>query len=409
MSIDRITTRFIDSDGLDIGCHLVTKEYLMEVYPDIIREFKDSGFFTWGAGQNTAKASSAGWLGNNNGATTIINSPIQTVAGGLNWLDIVPGAAIKTDGSLWVWGGNVDGRVGDNSTTDRSSPVQTFAGGTNWKQVSGGYFATSSIKDDGTLWTWGYNFNGQLGNNSVGARSSPVQTISGGSNWKRVSMGDAFAAATKTDGTLWLWGQNACGQLGDGTIVSKSSPVQTVSTGTNWKEASAGLRQTAAIKTDGTLWLWGRGPYGAVGDLTTTNRNSPVQTVAGGSNWRRVDTYATTAAIKTDGTLWVWGRGQYGEMGNNNTIHQSSPIQTISGGSNWVQISTGIRFVTAIKSDGTLWSWGNGNRGNHGDNTNLNRSSPIQTISGGTTWVCVVAGKNVVRTTAAIKELGSCY
>ena len=153
-------------------------------------------------------------------------------------------------GSLWTWGYNDYGGLGDNTNTRKSSPVQTIAAGTNWKQVSCGDSHTSAIKTDGTLWVWGWNYFGQLGDNTTASKSSPVQTISGGTNWKQVAGGGAHTAAIKTDGTLWSWGYNGAGQLGDNTTIAKSSPVQTISAGTDWKQVAGGASHTAAIKDD---------------------------------------------------------------------------------------------------------------------------------------------------------------
>ena len=152
------------------------------------------------------------------------------------------------DGTLWTWGYNPYGSLGDNTTTNKSSPVQTIAGGTNWKQVSASGSHTAAIKTDGTLWTWGQNNFGQLGDNTTTSKYSPVQTIAGGTNWKQVSCGTMHTAAIKTDGTLWIWGSNSYGQLGDNTTTYKSSPVQTISAGTDWKQVSCGYNHTAAIK-----------------------------------------------------------------------------------------------------------------------------------------------------------------
>ena len=179
--------------------------------------------------------------------------------------------------------------------------MQTIAAGTNWKQVSSGRHHTAAIKTDGTLWLWGRNSYGQLGDNTIAAKSSPVQTIAGGTNWKLVGCGQYHIAAIKTDGTLWLWGQNSFGRLGDNTVVNKSSPVQTISAGTNWKQVSSGAYHTAAIKTDGTLWTWGYNNFGTLGDNTVANRSSPVQTIAGGTNWKLVSGGSYhTAAIRED-------------------------------------------------------------------------------------------------------------
>jgi alpha-tubulin suppressor-like RCC1 family protein len=303
---------------------------------------------------------------------------------------------------LWLWGLNDFGKLGDNTVTNKSSPVQTISSGTNWKQVSAGENYVTSIKTDGTLWLWGQNNRGQLGDNSIINRSSPVQTVSGGATWKQVSAGYSHTAAIKTDGTLWIWGGNLSGQLGDNTRTLKSSPVQTISGGTNWKQVSAGNDYTAAIKTDGTLWLWGNADSGQLGDNTVADKSSPVQTISGGTNWKQVvcgDSH--TAAIKTDGTLWLWGANLSGQLGDITVTNKSSPVQTISGGTNWKQVVCKLNHTASIKTDNTLWVWGNGSNGRLGDNSITSKSSPIQTSAGGTDWKQVSVGQNY---TVAIRE-----
>jgi len=343
------------------------------------------------------------WGRNNNGQLGIsdINhrsSPIQTIAGGINWSKISAGGyhtvAIKSDNTLWTWGRNESGNLGDNTTIHRSSPVQTIAGGSNWSSVAGGYSITGAIKTDGTLWVWGKNNYGQLGDNSITNWSSPVQTIAGGSNWSSFYSGGAsFSGGIKTDGTLWVWGRNDLSLLGDNTQIHRSSPVQTIAGGTNWKQAAGGTDHTAAIKTDGTLWVWGRNINGQLGiNSTTAPVSSPIQTISGGTNWRTLATgIYNTMAIKTDGTLWGWGWNPYGVLGDNSTIWKSSPVQTVAGGTNWAQVSTGYN-TAAIKTDGTLWAWGRNSYGQLGDNTVIGKSSPVQTIASGSNWATVSVG-----------------
>jgi len=254
--------------------------------------------------------------------------------------------------TLFTWGkGSTYGGLGDNTILDKSNPAQTITGGINWKQVAGGYNHTAAIKTDGTLWCWGYNVTyGQLGDNTIVHRSSPVQTVAFGKNWKQVSCGDRYTASIKTDGTLWCWGYNIYGQLGDNTVVNKSSPVQTVAFGNNWKQVSCGVVNTASIKTDGTLWAWGYNLDGGLGDNTTTNKTSPVQTISYGTNWKQVLYIQgkTNAAIKTDGTLWTWGDNFYGQIGDNTVTSRSSPVQTSAYGNNWKQVSCGYYHTVAV-------------------------------------------------------------
>ena len=355
--------------------------------------FRDGNLFTWGRG-------TYGQLGNN--TTTNKSTPVTTFAGGTNWKQVSFGgnffighcAAIKTDGTLWTWGKGNYGQLGNNTATDKSTPVTTFAGGTNWKQVSSGYSHCAAIKTDGTLWTWGRGTNGQLGNAVTTNASTPVTTFAGGTNWKQVSAGGAFTAAIKTDGTLWTWGTGGSGQLGDNTTTNKSTPVTTFAGGTNWKQVSGGGEFCAAIKTDGTLWTWGYGNSGRLGNNTATNKSTPLTTFAGGTNWKQVSAGVfQCAAIKTDGTLWTWGRGTYGQLGNNTTTNKSTPVTTFAGGTNWKQVSSGRSHCTAIKTDGTLWTWGRGNYGQLGTNdTTTNKSTPVTTFAGGTNWKQVSSG-----------------
>jgi alpha-tubulin suppressor-like RCC1 family protein len=298
-------------------------------------------------------------LGNN--STIRRSSPVQTISGGTNWRSVGGGAdwvqAIKTDGTLWGWGQNNGGKLGNNlqdSVNATLSPVQTIAGGTNWlRVVRGGCTHSAAIKTDGTLWLWGRGLSGGLGNNGTTDRSSPIQTISGGTNWKSASIGRCNSAATKTDGTLWLWGGGEAGAIGDNSIIFRSSPVQTISGGTNWRSVALAECMTAAIKTDGSLWTWGLGDLGRLGNNSTTNRSSPVQTISGGTNWRAVDAKIFGGvAIKTDGTLWGWGSGYRGALGNNinqgATAGSSSPVQTISGGTDWRRVAAAASVTAAL-------------------------------------------------------------
>ena len=355
--------------------------------------FREGNLFTWGRNLY-------GNLGDN-ARTDARSTPVTTFAGGTNWKQVSSGnnhcAAIKTDGTLWTWGINSSGQLGDNTRTARCTPVTTFAGGTNWKQVSAGSNHCAAIKTDGTLWTWGNNGYGRLGNNIITIRSIPVTTFAGGTNWKQVGAGTNHCAAIKTDGTLWTWGINSSGELGDNTTTTRSTPVTTFAGGTNWKQVSGGYGHCAAIKTDGTLWTWGRAVDGRLGDNTTTNKRTPVTTFAGGTNWKQVSAGSFhCAAIKTDGTLWTWGSGADGRLGTNDTTtNKLTPVTTFAGGTNWKQVGTGgNNHCAAIKTDGTLWTWGNNGYGKLGDNTIISRSTPVTTFAGGTNWKQVGAGSN---------------
>jgi len=295
---------------------------------------------------------------------------------------------------LWTWGSGTSGKLGTNNATTKSTPVTTFAGGTNWKQVSsGGNEHCTAIKTDGTLWTWGLGTSGQLGNNTVTNKSTPVTTFAGGTNWKQVSAGGNHCTAIKTDGTLWTWGRGNVGQLGNNTATTKSTPVTTFAGGTDWKQVSSGGFHCTAIKTDGTLWTWGGGGSGRLGTNDVTTKSTPVTTFAGGTDWKQVSSGGFhCTAIKTDGTLWTWGAGTSGQLGDNTATTKSTPVTTFAGGTNWKQVSSGNNHCAAIKTDGTLWTWGYSSQGQLGDNTVTNKSTPVTTFAGGTNWKQVSAG-----------------
>jgi len=386
---NNICTRFYDDNGVDIGCDLISKEFMIENYPSLVSWAKAPALWVWGNSSNFV-------LGD--GFATDRSSPVQTISTSSNWKSVSAGgchsAAIKTDGTLWLWGNTFStGAIGNNVSgiIQYSSPVQTISGGTNWKQISMGDVHSTAIKTDGTLWLWGQGFNGELANNASGNTiriSSPIQTISAGTNWKQVSASNNITAAIKTDGTLWLWGSNAIvTPLGDNARISRSSPIQTISAGTNWKTVSMGHFHATAIKQDGTLWTWGSN-CGALGNNSLLDVSSPIQTISAGTNWKQVSAGRfNTAAIKTDGSLWLWGNNVCGQLGDNTNVSKSSPVQTVSGGTNWQSVNSGNCIAGGIKTDGSLWLWGNSSSGQLGNNTNTpDKSSPVQTIMGGNDW-----------------------
>ena len=338
----------------------------------------------WGASIN-------GSLGQNLTGSIYYSSPVQIP--GTTWSSTKFSAghyvsgAIKSDNTLWVMGNNYQGQLGINLSGDngaRSSPVQIPG---SWSIVTLGYDMSFGLKTDGTLWSWGKGDTGRTGLNIVTAVSSPTQIP--GTTWANVHSDAYGGAATKTDGTLWVWGSNNMGQLGQNNPTAYSSPVQIP--GTTWSTAAGSLGAAFyamyGIKTDGTLWGWGRGSTGGLGQNNTTNYSSPIQIP--GTTWSKVrgGYYGFATALKTDGTLWAWGFNDQGQLGQNNTTSYSSPKQI--PGTTWNDMGAGNYSIAAIKTDGTLWAWGsNQNGGQLGQNQSESSlgfaSSPVQIP--GTDW-----------------------
>ena len=293
--------------------------------------------------------------------------------------------------TLWSWGYNANGRLGDGTIINRSSPVQIGAL-QDWGNKLGHGFSQNSgvIKNKGNLWVWGTNTQGQLGLGNTTSYSSPKQ-VGALANWTYVFTSDS-SLAIKSDGTLWAWGDNSNGQLGLGDIISRSSPVQ-VGALTNWLTIASG-EHTLAVKTDGTLWAWGRNNNGQLGLGNLTSYSSPKQ-VGALTTWLTATAgrYTNSAAVTTAGRLFTWGNGApYGQLGLGNTTNYSSP-KLVGALTNWLTVSSGSGHVLARKTDGTLWAWGRNAQGQLGVNlsTAINYSSPKQ-IGSLTTWSSVVAG-----------------
>lgn len=313
-------------------------------------------------------------------------------------------------GYLYAWGANSRGELGQNNRINTSSPVQI--GTDQWLTASAGNYSTAAIRNDNTLWTWGENNFGVLGLDDLIDRSSPTQ-VGGLSDWKTLSVTSLSTPtfhATKTDGTLWGWGDNfTYGQIGDGTTVRKSSPVQ-IGALTNWSQVSSGFYSVGAIKTNGTLWTWGRNNSGGLGQnfSTSTSVLSPVQ-VGSLTNWKQLSMSLRNGhAVKTDGTLWGWGGNGSGQLGDNTTVYKSSPVQ-IGALTTWLQVSTSNYNTFAIKNDGTYWVWGSATFGMLGNNTGTGAasySSPIQ-LGALTSWAIADSGKDT--TAGGIKTDGTLW
>ena len=296
--------------------------------------------------------------------------------------------AIKSDGTLWAWGDNDGGQLGDGTNIDKYNTTQVGTDN-NWQSISAGYYFTVAKKTNGTLWSWGIGSQGQLGNGQNIDSNTPNQ-IGTDSDWQLISNeNSSHTIALKNNGTIWAWGSNLYGQLGDNTNIDRNIPTQ-IGTSNNWQFIDNGFRSSLAIKNDGTLWAWGRNDKGQLGDGTNIDRNTPTQ-IGTATNWYRVSINGnTTLAIKTDGTLWSWGSNESWQLGTGQFMPNINVPTQVGTATNWQSISAGAFHCTAIKTDGTLWVWGEGFYG-FGDGTNTAKDLPTQ-IGTATDWQTISAG-----------------
>ncbi|MDE3155355.1 MAG: chitobiase/beta-hexosaminidase C-terminal domain-containing protein [Acidobacteriota bacterium] len=305
-------------------------------------------------------------------------SGIVAIAAGTNF-----SLALKSDGTVWAWGANNYGQLGDGTTTQRVTPVQV-SGLSNVVAIAAGNSHGVALGGDGSVWTWGRNSYGQLGDGTTTERTTPVQVSALGTSAVAVGAAGDKSLAVKTDGTVWVWGYNQYGETGNGTTTTpQTSPVE-AGTLNSAVRVDGGSHTSSAWDNVGALWAWGYNGQGQLGDGTTTQRTSPVPigidaivALRGGG--------AHTVAARSDGTVWAWGYNNDGQLGDGTTTQRTSPVQ-IAGPDSVVSVSAGAYYSVAVSSDGRVWSWGDNTYGQLGDGTYAKRLTPTQISDPGFAW-----------------------
>lgn len=342
---------------------------------------QNGSLFAWGA-------NIVGQVGDGVGYTQSTPRQIGTEA---TWVEAKAGGdfsiARKSPGTLWAWGENHDGEVGDGTNTPRPAPIQ-IGSATDWAQLSSEYSHSVGLKTGGSLWTWGQDLppptqlgaatnwgvisaNFRYGVAAIKAdgtlwvddrpATEPSQ-VGRDSDWKSVSVGGGIygnvnhIVALKNNGTLWAWGRNVFGQLGNGTTTDEPQPVQ-IATASNWASVSAGDGFTVARKSDGTLWAWGRNTYGQLGEGTTNVQWSPKK-IGAATDWGAMAAGVDHAlALKTNGELWAWGRNDWGQLGDQTRVDKHTPVR-VGTDIDWASVDAGYVHTLAVKTNGTLFGWG---------------------------------------------------
>jgi alpha-tubulin suppressor-like RCC1 family protein len=348
-----------------------------------------SAIYAWGLGTNAQL-----------GDDTAINrsSPVTVVGGITDWSAIAGSQyhslGLTNAGVIYAWGRGSSGQLGDGTVINKSSPVTVVGGITNWSAISVSRNANLGLTSTGLIYVWGLNNSGQLGDNTILNKSSPVTIVGGITNWSAIAAGGNHNLGLRDNGVLYVWGLNNSGQLGNNTAINRSSPVTVVGGITNWSQISVGDDHSLGLTSTGLIYAWGLNLNGQLGDNTILNRSSPVTIVGGITNWSAIAAGgAHNLGLRDNGVLYAWGFGGYGQLGDNAVIRRSSPVTVVGGITNWSAIAAGGGgHSLGVRADGTAWAWGTNANGRLGDDTLVARSSPVTVVGGITNWSAISAG-----------------
>lgn len=305
---------------------------------------------------------------------------------------------VKPDGSVLAWGKNSAGQLGDGTTNQSSTPVHvsTASGLPSITAVAVGDNHTVALGTDGSVWAWGDNGNGQLGNGTTDPNTTPIQIIPppqdpSGVTVTAVAAGGNHTVVLKSDGSVWAWGDNTYGQIGDGTTNQINSPKQVIAppsdtSGLKATAVAAGHDHTVALKSDNTVHAWGYNKKGQLGDGTTNNNKSPIQVSSLTGVLAIAAGFDHTIALRNDNTVWAWGNNSDGQLGNGTKTNNSSPVQ-VSNISTAIAIAAGFdssvpshEHSVALKDDGTVWTWGSNSNGQLGDGNTTLSNIPVKVV-----------------------------
>ena len=307
--------------------------------------------------------------------------------------------SVRSDGTLWCWGRNTWGAVGNGQTGPGPKAPARIGSSSAWSSVAAGGASTCGIRESGALFCWGLNNQGQVGDGTTKLRKSPVQ-IGSATDWSQVSLGWFTSCGLRTDGSAWCWGDNSAGQLAGASGGLRPQPTRIP--GEGWSSISVGGWHVCGIKGDGTLWCWGRNTFGQVGNGTTRDQHSPVQ-IGKDHTWTQVSTsWSHTCGLKASGEVRCWGRNSDGQVGDGTRASRVAP--TVVGGLPPMEdVAAGEGTTCSLDRGGQLWCWGGNTYGTLGNGTRSDSTVPVRgagtfrTLSAGWMHMCAITGSGTSR------------
>lgn len=329
-----------------------------------------------------------GQLGNG-GGNADAGVPVQVAGGRTDWVAVTAGGyftcARRASGRLYCWGADTFGAIGNGApNTDVGSPVEVAGGRTDWRQVSAGWYHVCARRSTGRLFCWGHDGTAALGNGpGSGNSSSPVEVAGARTDWSTVSAGFSSTCALRTSRRLFCFGSDQYGQLGRGAgFQVGQTPAEVAGARTDWAAVVVGVDHACARRTTGNLFCWGRNTVGEIGNgATGANVESPAQVTGNRTDWRQFALAdRTTCARRSDGHLFCWGFDNTGQLGNGEPKSDSVvPVEVSGGASDWRAVDGGLLHVCARRGADQLFCWGFDSEGQLGDGgADSSRSSPVQ-------------------------------
>jgi alpha-tubulin suppressor-like RCC1 family protein len=286
--------------------------------------------------------------------------------------------AIDRTGRVWGWGNGYAGAIGAGNTFNYNTPVSIAGTVKTFCQISSGQYNSLAIDKNGRAWSWGDNGFGQLGDNSITQRCTPVSVAGAAKTFCKIDGGNNHVLAIDRTGRVWAWGANTFGQLGNNAFVSQRTPVSILGATKTFCHISGGVSHSLGIDKNGRAWAWGQGANGGLGNNSTANVCTPVSVlgavktfckISGGQNF--------SVAIDKNGRAWAWGANSSGQLGDDTILSKNTPVSVRGAVKTFCEIMTGTAHVIAIDKNGRAWAWGSDSSGQLGQNT-MNRLTPVR-------------------------------